>query len=478
VAVDEAPRGPEIPLDFLGVSLEYGKNGALDSLGHPGSPNHSYLQLLRNLGKGVIRIGGNSQDVACWSPSGMRPTEPGCRLPVSPETLQAIFAASAQIGWPVILGLNLARNDPAAVAELVSKGVLPSIGDGRLLALELGNEPDLFARHMVFSSAGSVPVTARPTTYDLPQSEAEFLAHAGALWAIPTSRPAQPLPLAGPAFCCRWMDRLGAWLQDVSAKAPNRLALATTHHYPLNVCASNRPNNATYGSIPNLLAADTAARWKRAFAAQVSQAAPIGSVLRLAEGNSVACGGAAGVSDTFASAVWALDWLFSLAQAGFSGVNLHGGGKGPYSPVAVSAEPAPTGGWTYADAPRPLYYALLLFAREAEGHRLASATVNSESNVVAWAVTEGRTTRVFVLNKDLRAGGEVLVSTGRPSAHASYQLLQAPSLDSTGRISFQGAALDPVTGKLTPPVPTPIAPDAAGRFRLPLPNASVAVLTY
>ena len=37
--------------------------------------------------------------------------------------------------------------------------------------------------------------------------------------------------------------------------------------------------------------------------------------------NSVACGGRAGVSNTFASALWALDTMFELARTGDDGVN-------------------------------------------------------------------------------------------------------------------------------------------------------------
>jgi hypothetical protein len=44
---------------------------------------------------------------------------------------------------------------------------------------------------------------------------------------------------------------------------------------------------------------------------------------RIDEMNSVACGGKAGVSDTFASALWALDTVFAVARSGADGVNIH-----------------------------------------------------------------------------------------------------------------------------------------------------------
>jgi hypothetical protein len=44
---------------------------------------------------------------------------------------------------------------------------------------------------------------------------------------------------------------------------------------------------------------------------------------RMTELNSVTCGGLAGVSDTFVTALWAPDALFELLLAGVDGVNVH-----------------------------------------------------------------------------------------------------------------------------------------------------------
>ena len=52
--------------------------------------------------------------------------------------------------------------------------------------------------------------------------------------------------------------------------------------------------------------------------------------------NSVACGGKAGVSDTFASALWALDALFAVARSGADGVNLHMFPRARYGPAVTT----------------------------------------------------------------------------------------------------------------------------------------------
>src|SRR6202012_5865798 len=86
----------------------------------------------------------------------------------------------------------------------------------------------------------------------------------------------------------------------------------------------------------------------------VDDAHDAGLPLRLTELNSVNCGGRAGVSDAFATALWAPDALFALLRAGVDGVNLH------VRPPAVNAPFALGPAGLQA---RPLLYGLILFAR-------------------------------------------------------------------------------------------------------------------
>ena len=74
----------------------------------------------------------------------------------------------------------------------------------------------------------------------------------------------------------------------------------------------------------------------------------------------MACRGKAGVSDTFASALWVTDALFSLARAGVDGVNMHTLPDAAYELFAFSRQ----GGRWQAQV-RPVYYGLQLFAQAA-----------------------------------------------------------------------------------------------------------------
>ena len=113
------------------------------------------------------------------------------------------------------------------------------------------------------------------------------------------------LPLAGPA------SGQPVW----SAYAPNlisaepRLGLVTLHRYATRGCFT-APTSPQYHTIQNLLTPFAT----QGLAATVSPYAHLPVPLRVDELGSVNCGGTRGVSDTFASSLWALDTLFQLAR--------------------------------------------------------------------------------------------------------------------------------------------------------------------
>ena len=115
---------------------------------------------------------------------------------------------------------------------------------------------------------------------------------------------------------------------------------------------------------------------------------------RLAECNSVSNGGRTGVSDTFVSALWATDFLFSIAERGADGINFHCNLKpGSYSPVS----------WSKTESRyivHPLYYAMLAF-KEAGRGRLLPTHVKCAANVTAHATlgADGKVLGVLGIGK-------------------------------------------------------------------------------
>ena len=109
-----------------------------------------------------------------------------------------------------------------------------------------------------------------------------------------------------------------------------------------------------------------------------------GLVYRMTEGNSCYRGGKPGMSNAFAAALWAGDYMLQLASLGCAGVNLHGGrsafltaGLGDHTPgmeVAKTPQAMRSGFYTpifsEPDAPvkaMPIFYGMMLANQFAGG---------------------------------------------------------------------------------------------------------------
>lgn len=91
-------------------------------------------------------------------------------------------------------------------------------------------------------------------------------------------------------------------------------------------------------------------------AAVVAAARTAGLEIWRGESNSIACGGQPGLSDTFASTLWVLDWAAGHAARNYTALTIHGGSGGAYTPCtyANQLDPSPK--------VRPVYYGMLAAA--------------------------------------------------------------------------------------------------------------------
>jgi hypothetical protein len=258
------------------------------------------------------------------------------------------------------------------------------------------------------------------------------------------------VPLAGPAFAqSNWMPQLGSLLA-----AEPQLGIVTFHRYPLRACEHD-PTFADFATIPNLLSDAAAAGLAAGVAPFVAVAHAAGRKFRVDELNSASCKGRAGVSNTFASAVWILDTLFNLAAVGVDGVNVHTLPGARYAPFSFVHSRA---GWRARV--RPLYYGMLMFARAfPAGARLLSVQAPA-GPLKAWATLapDGRV-RVVLINKAPAQTARVTVQLpagtgadpGPEPGPVSLEQLAAPSVAATSDVSLGGESFGTSTASGTLP---------------------------
>jgi Glycosyl hydrolase family 79 C-terminal beta domain/Cellulase (glycosyl hydrolase family 5) len=483
VSVNTQQLGAQIPKDFLGFSNEVSTSGMglptptsqargnisppsdapADAqiayvLGDPGAPNTGFFTMMKNLGPGVLRLGGNSQDTNCWDPAAA-PHPKWCEGTLTPGLLKLYSTAVEAAGWRMILGLNLKQNSARWALREATEGIAKQIPDNQIIGLEIGNEPSLF------------PDTgARPKSYSPADYVKEARAYIRAFRANPI---AGKYNFVSPANCCGWNtpQALGTILKGIGSD----LKLASVHNYTTTTCHQKNVTAA------ELLSPERMKEFNDLSRQMVAVARENNLPIALAETNSASCGGMAGVSNAFTSAVWGLDYMFNMANDGYAGVDFHfsyRAGGSAYNPVQAFSWK--TGNEEhFRNVAQPLYYAMYMFAQRASGEHLLPASITTQANITAFATTACPTceVHVFVINKDEKASGRVTVHLAGRTGAGTLVMLEAPSLGSMAEdVRYGGQQFD-TDGHIGTPSSTSVAAGGNGDYTFTLPNASAAVLS-
>jgi hypothetical protein len=466
VTIHPHVRSRPVASSFVGLSLEY--RTVLSYGGtNPAAINPVFVRLLWNLAPGqapVLRIGGDSTDWTWWPvPRMKRP--PGVTYDITRTWLEVARALAHASGAHYILGINLeAGNDAVERAE--ADALVAGIGKPHIQALELGNEPELYSK-LGWYRSGTRFVPGRPASYDFQGFTTEVSDFGKVI---------SPILIAGPSTGSFW------WLAHLSQflAAERSLGLVTVHSYWLNKCL-NFPGLPGYPTVAHLLTPFPPSRLAGALARYAALAHARGVPIRIDEMNSVTCGGQNGVSDVFASALWALNALFEAASDGVDGVNIH-----TFPGTANQLFGFSRVGGRWVATVRPEYYGLLMFAQAAPpGSKLLSIVQQNTGQTRAWA-TLGRdgATRLLLINDSLTRASSVLVRVPAPGGPAQIVRLLAPSALATSGITLGGQSFGPqtLTGTLTGPsstvaMPAPISTGPIASYVVPLPAASAALVT-
>jgi hypothetical protein len=183
-----------------------------------------------------------------------------------------------------------------------------------------------------------------------------------------------------------------------------------------------------------------------------------GQVYRMTEGNSCYRGGKPGMSNAFAAALWAGDYMLLLASLGCAGVNLHGGrsgflsaGLGDHTPgmeVARTPQAMRSGFYTpifsEPESPvraMPIFYGMLLANQFAGGVLLQVDGKIEGANATVYAARQKSGFNVAIFNKDESQAVELSIRAPHRVHSATAWRMQAPALDSTEAVTLAGAEI-------------------------------------
>jgi hypothetical protein len=437
--------GYRMPIDFVGLSYE------VQQLSDPSffsAQNSGLIREFKALSStGVLRLGGNTSEFAYWKPTpdSPEPEHPQVRevvgepkahyYAVTPQGVRNLAEFLQAAGWTCIYGIGMGTNTPARAAE-EAVSVAETLGD-RLQYFQIGNEADLFDRHL-----------RDPKTWSAKTYLQEWLTLSRAIAVrVPAAKFGMP-------------DVAGAvsWLTEIADEWPSgqNLPHVTTlsHHYYFGGPATNPDVN-----IPNLLKPATMQKVQNTANIASAAASKMGARVRMTEGNTCYRGGKPEVSDVFAAALWSADYSLLLASNDYSGVNLHGGtgksvansvggslpgdalleAKGE-TPEQIAAHPhpfyTPIGTFGSDYVLEPVAYGLK-FAASFSGGTLLKTDFSTKLqdtgvNATAYAAKlPGGHISVIVLNKDAAADLEVKLDFGQDaSGVVQTETLHAPGLDS------------------------------------------------
>ena len=405
VHVDPTSVVGAVPSRAVGLSLEK------STLALPlfTATNTPLVALFRLLGPGLLRLGGNSVERTEWDPHG-----PGLvGGVVSPPDLDRLAGFAAAVGWPVLYGTPFVGSTATSVADEAGQAA-DRLGPW-LAGIELCNEPDLYVLDPV--------ARALAGTYPLFRARWEQLADA-VVAAAPTA------VLSGPATCL--LQNAPGWTEAFAADETGHIGLVTQHYYR---------GFAPPETIDELLADDPVLDTTLPQVAAAAARAGVG--YRLAETNSFASGGAPGVSNTLASALWGVGLVLEAAAAGAAGVNIHTSGAGAGYPPFVQVNGQVT-------QIRPLFAGLQLAAGIGPGALVAATLADAPASVRAWAVRRpDATLAVALVNTDGEAEIEITIDMGAAVQSATAEWLTGPALDATTGVTFAGAAVG-IDGSWTP----------------------------
>ena len=426
IAININVKKPQlkIPDNFLGLSYE--ADALTDTLFF--KKNHKALiNLMNGLGKGIIRLGGYYVDNHYWS--GHRRNNMN-RDSIATSDIDSLISFVHNTNWKIILGLNFVKPEH----NLEEANYVWSHGRDVISTFEIGNEPETY--HKLF----------RPNSYSTQDYIKEFVGESNILL-----NNLKGIPIAGPATSLP-----DNYIEPFISANPG-IKLITAHLYP---CGESKTPGSIYKLLDNKYIDQTNEICKKLN----SETSLHGDVYRISECNNFYDEGT-NISDRFASTLWGIDFMFTLAQNNCQGVNFHGGGRG-FTPITIKRG-TPI-------SPRPLYYAMLFFHLASKGKLLPLTIEKNNVNIKAYAVLQNdNKLAVTIINKGLNSDTKIKLSNAQ-FKNAQITVLKSPTIFSKDSITLGGAKINEF-GKWLP-AKTDKLYNKNGMFQISVQKASAALI--
>ncbi|KAJ7054036.1 glycoside hydrolase family 79 protein [Mycena amicta] len=443
---------------FLGLSVEF---SVINTVIGANSTRLQvpFLNLLSNLqargGSVRVRVGGNTQETATLVDSladgkmmekqaqdTLNPTNTPALL-YTPDVLYMLANVSALVNVEWYLGIPL--NDTSHLRLAIAEYGEAILGD-KLIAFQVGNEPDQYSLH------GHRPQTYGPQDYSNDFSTVDSALRADSKVAVVDHK------LLGPSLSGQWQPQ-EMWDVDFIPDHQQSLQAVSMSFYPANNCAKVFGGPNATGVIdpqqifPSYLDHTAGQKIAANYLSSTALAQTFNLPFVMMETNTASCGGFPGVSNSFGSALWALDYGLQLAYSNFTTALLHVGGQDVYyNPMT----PPPTNqstfrSWTIG----PIYYSMLAVA-EALGTSNKSQVIDLQLNgnniyTPGYAIYDsGALARLALFNYVTDASGQSDYTmsfavgggdSGEPNgtpAQVKVKYLLAPSVSSKDNITWAG----------------------------------------
>jgi hypothetical protein len=461
----QAVRNYTIPGSFLAFSIEVSSMMYyLDQ--KEAKPKRWFVQLLKNLKEltgyaPTIRIGGNSADWSWYNPS-RRPRPQYIVYDTDINYFVSLKELAKEMEMQFMFGVNfLSGYDPSYALEEV-KAISQFLGWEYIRAIQLGNEPDVYGGHY------------RAPGYTFAQYKVESAKYRSAIRSTDTRIPYDIF--SGPDFCCPGGKYYlnGPDFVATQTKEYNSYGF---HIYPLSACGGGKP------TMQQLLSDHSVSIKNLTVFRDIAKTADEhNKEWIISETNNICCEGYPGVSNTFASAVWALDFMFSAASIGPNAIHFHASGFSYYTAIQIDK----TGERPNYYKIMPMYYAWLMFNTAiGRGSTLLDLSVKTSNPFIkAWAVIDNQdeTLRVMIIQKDLNTMVEsdieiqIEKATLYDSVGEMYVLKGADMYDNS-TVTFAGQSFENTTdGKPRGDKVTHRVSGVDGVFKLQLPPASAILL--